>query len=596
MRFTRTLYGVLILILCSLSFSEASTIRLIKPNGLTYSFNKIQKAITAAQPGDKVLIPPGVHFEILRIIKKKGEKGKPIIIEGTKAETCIIDGAFVIHPKKEANLPSEVVIKAKWKETKIKGKKCYFLDTPLKVEPIIARDSSGTRIWHFASEQEFIESPIPLGTYYDKKHQKLYLKAPNSFDPNNETILISRYTFTVEIRQSSFIILRNLTIRNGGAASIQIVGSPNIELSNLIINGGQRGIYFKDPVKGVRSSNVFIHDCKVIEKYDPEWFWSDFKTQKPRKMEGSGIYIRRAGSNNRISNCQISGFFNGISVITSRKGFNNPGLIIDGNTIHNIMDDGIELDCTCINGKVYKNTLYDVFVGISLAPCQGPVYIYRNVVLAGKVINFDRKKNSRIRGPVLKIGGTFRKPTSDIYIYNNTLCDPSHVVVFGYQNGVARNLIFLNNIFMTEWGYTLYFNTKNVSNLNFIRNLYYKRKKGDVVRGWRESFKGKNIKIYNCIRYRITKRILLSKLRCISFKLRRVDQYALKINPRIIAPFDYPPDPRLRFNSPAIDAGINLKNCLSLPDCVTIKDGFIDIGAVEYIPKKYIPKRRYKRW
>ncbi len=114
------------------------------------------------------------------------------------------------------------------------------------------------------------------------------------------------------------------------------------------------------------------------------------------------------------------------------------GCDVRGNEFHNVTDDGIELDGSRHNNRVYDNRFTNVLCAISAQPClAGPCYVVRNVVY-----NYQLKP---LKFHILAV--TPPNTPTGILVYNNTFigADPR-----GIGGGDWRNCHMRNNLFLAS--------------------------------------------------------------------------------------------------------------------------------------------------
>lgn len=515
----------------------------------------IQEAIDEAQPGDTVVIPKGVWRESVTV-EKRAHPGAPIVIRGIDRDETVVDGASEL-----CKLPQV------WERESINSVDLLNLPFAFKGDSFAAWQQSGIRIWTFGNIQALTNSNdgyITKGVFFDKGKGRLYIRGFSQ--ENASTLLTSRNDHALMVRDSSSVIITNLTVRNGGASSLRVASSAQITISNVLIKGGRHGVYVKDGEKQ-KSSSIVINDCFVFEIYDPEWYWSDFKSRERAPMEGAGIYVVSSGIDNEISGCEISGYFDGIAVAGKEKS-GNAGMTIHDNKIHGVMDDAIEMDAVCEGCKIFNNTVYDTFVGFSFTPAQGPIHVYRNIVLSDKKIRFDRSTKREGFGVALKIGGTEANPSQEVMIYNNTLVSKSHVVAAGYKERVVKNFKYVNNIFYSFNGLAVNGSGHPEEGVFFDWNIYYRLLSGSLLACWQASLDTTQISSLKTAKG-------LSPTQEGSW-----EEHGIEGDPLLASPFKHPPDVTLLSRSPAIDRGENISE-LGWPDSANITDGRYDIGAME---------------
>lgn len=151
----------------------------------------------------------------------------------------------------------------------------------------------------------------------------------------------------------------------------------------------------------------------------------------PRAKNRGGLptAVWLSGSGHVVSYNRIAGFWDGISVTGAPqqdRSLQNRCMDFHNNLVSEMMDDGIEGDYGMRNIRIYRNFIYNTFMGISSQPSYGgPTYIFRNVVY------------NRTRSP-LKLSNF----TNGLLIYNNT-CFGRFKPSRTWQNADIRNNLFL---------------------------------------------------------------------------------------------------------------------------------------------------------
>jgi hypothetical protein len=292
-------------------------------------------------------------------------------------------------------------------------------------------------------------------------------------------------------------------------------------------------------------------------------------------MEGAGIYIVSAGDNNEVTGCKIKGFFDGIA-IAGDSAEQNIGLLLKENVISDIMDDGIELDGPCGGCRVFRNLVYDVFCGVSFAPTKGPVNVYRNIIVADKRSNFDRKSKFKQYGVGVKVGGKTNNPTENVNFYNNTIYAVGHAISTTYQDGNQKNCKYINNIFYSVNGYTVYSSGLPDGGVTFDSNLYFREKNKDLLLGWQSNRSGS------------MDSSMTAGIHKPGTSDGKWERHWIEANPELIGIDRRPPEALLSLASPAINKGVNVRE-FGWPDSSPVLDGMYDLGAVENSDVNLLP-------
>lgn len=554
-----SLYLSVFLLFVKPNLSLANLVQVTRPGQAPVDYASIQAAVNISKPGDTISVHEGVYYEKVVIENKAGTADQPITIRGSDSTQCIIDGSATTFVNPQAGT---------WQKDTLAGLSCYSSSYELNASSPSAHLGDGSRLWTFGSATEFGKSNILSGIYYDSSNKKVYVKLEGGTDPNTVSLFIGEKDYTLKISNSNHIIIENLKVINGGTCSVRVSQSNNVVLSNLTVVPGKNGIYLKDTSHPVTSSDIRIVGCTISDTYDSSWYWSDFKDETIGLMEGAGIYIVNSGISSEISNCEISGVFDGIATAVTNSTQQPDGLVVKNNTIYSTMDDAVALDSEVANTQMFGNTIYDTFVGISLAPAQGPLYIYRNIVLADKRINYSRSKGNTMRGPVFKIGGKTDKPSSKVRIYNNTLSGQSHVICARYQDRNSEDFKYYNNIFYSNSGSPIYGSGLPENKIFFDGNLHYKASPAYLLREWQA---------FSSDRAFYTLKDAVASQGSV---VQRWESNGLERDPKITGAFTHPPDASLSPDSPAIDSGLDVR-AFGWPDAVSVDDGRYDIGAIE---------------
>ncbi|SEM81354.1 Right handed beta helix region [Syntrophus gentianae] len=546
------LFGIMAVVTAP-AFSQA--VVLTKKEGSQFQYSTIQSAVNNALPGDTIVIPDGVWHERVYILNK-GNSTDPITIMGTTRNGCIIDGGL--------NLAS-----ATWIMETLNGQEFLVTTFTHSLSTLAAWDADGTRIWTYGSAAEITDNTggkPPEGVWYDRVNQKIYAKG---FDPVVAGITVSEYDNSVTIDKSTNIKLANLTVKNGGASSLKITESTDITVQNVNVKGGRHGITISNLAKTILSSRIRIDGCNITETYNPEWWVSDFKSDTTAPMEGVGIWIVSAGDDNVVTNCEVTGFLHGISAQSDADENNvNNNLEISYNRVHETAE-GLGVDSVCFNCRVFSNTLYNVYTGISFSPAWGPLYVYRNVVINDRYIRFNRATTLYMYGLGLKIGWSAR-PSQDVNIYNNTFISGKTTVGCGMSttNGVAKNFKFYNNIFYSKTIDVVHASGAPEDGFFYDHNLYYSRTSSPLIIRWKKTLAGET-NLFNS---------LVAAMVATSNSGADWEANGINADPMLKGLSEYPCNVSLLSGSPAIGKGKNIKQ-LGWPDSLNVEGGQYNIGA-----------------
>ncbi len=200
------------------------------------------------------------------------------------------------------------------------------------------------------------------------------------------------------------------------------------------------------------------------------------RTKWPRTdgRHGSEKAIQLRGNNHVISFNYVSNFNDFISTDSAPQGYSY-GLDIHNNDITMMVDDGIEVDGTLSNTRIYLNRVFNVRAGISASPVLGgPCYIFRNLIfnLESTAMKFARSPSGVVafnNTSVSKSSQVFndKEPFNNFIVKNNLnigktlvynfikLGNHSSVEEWDYNAGWVNKPEY--NFFMARFGSTKYY-------------------------------------------------------------------------------------------------------------------------------------------
>ena len=261
------------------------------------------------------------------------------------------------------------------------------------------------------------------------------------------------------IKNSSFVIFENLTLKGGDENCVEIIDSENIRITACNISGwGKAGkqIFSKDLIfyggyydeKGKfiwSKSGVFINNSMgtVIERcyiHDPRGTSQAWTYSHP--YGPIGIFVKSKGATViRYNDIIGSDSHRWNDVIGSKDNFTKDGGLnqdadVYGNMLAFANDDGVELDGGQKNVRFFRNKIEGCFCGVStVAAVQGPSYIFENLI-----VNQADEKGKRYAS--FKCGGN---TNGKIFFLNNTINTQGFgITCCGKASfyGMGRNNIF----------------------------------------------------------------------------------------------------------------------------------------------------------
>jgi hypothetical protein len=236
---------------------------------------------------------------------------------------------------------------------------------------------------------------------------------------------------------------------NDAAASITITDCDHITIQNC---------YMHDTVHGIRARGWNNDNIHHIYVYNNKMIGN---TTWPRTDGGwdsaKGIWC--SGNNDEYAYNTVTNFDDGISWESQNYDEVNYGCDIHHNFVNKIVDDGIEMDESVSNCRIYRNNVFNCRDAVSYGPIHGgPVYTFRNWIY-----------NMETSGHKLTRGGT------GCYLYNNSEC----MLGYGHVNSSSSKSTWNNTrtINTASWGdldfYAQFGNLPDSTDHDWDWNLFY---------------------------------------------------------------------------------------------------------------------------
>jgi hypothetical protein len=470
------------------------------------AFSSIQHALNLTNPGDTVIVYPGIYYENL-VVKTPGINNAPITIQADKIKRgrVILSGAVKKIRQKKINW--ELVdqklliyrISLSYKPTRILADNIDLMPYPsiddLKAFKFLKSNYSG-----------------PLHGYaWVESEQMLYvrirsdLKYNISVNPNELTMAVSpptgsgkfgnirnrdnNYNLSILVKGESHIVIDGFTFETPGIGGVYTEGS-DVIIRNSWFYGCRTG------VAGIRSDkSVEKRANRVIVEYS---YFTQFPTYSDSEdiiMGERGKLINKIKISEKILHWQRKGNFPqhdgvgrpysyevGLTMnmgkgwiiqnnhlyeafegISAAANHHSEDTLIVNNRFERINDNGIETENHAKNMTIANNYFIDVYEDISWQPIgghplPGPIYVFNNYIYqtANTIKMWEISKNW---------AGSFKLGTKDnywekifpdtrnvsvnggIWVVNNTIRKP-HGRLLTYLNSTKwplGNIHFLNN-------------------------------------------------------------------------------------------------------------------------------------------------------
>ena len=465
-------------------------------------FTAIQQAADAVEPGDTVIIKPGVYFETVRL-KRFGTEDAPVTFKADKIRKrrVIITGA-------------DKDIRTKKNKWKLHDKKSStYVAAPVSGQPVRVLYSE-VDLFPYKSLKALMTFEVKPGVpgprhgfYYQKSSKKLFVRLRpdgkyGSTDPNEHTMAVSApreaheapeqlpdsrsYNFGIlgKPHQKLNVIIDGITFETPARKAVYVSGD-NVTVRNCLflgcLAGGVSGRYIGED-KSSRidnaSSNITVEQCEWhnFPIYDDVAELIDivktgkFVIKNPQDQRfhywvhknptnGALIYyetgiIRNIGKNWTLRKCYVHDVFDGIANMNWAD-----NTIIEDNLFEKCIDNAIETENHAKNCHIRRNKCVDIFQSLSYQPIggtpwAGPIYIYQNLICRTQNNIFKTGSSStfKIGIPAKQIKNRHNAKRADmknykwgdittpgIYVFNNTFIEPG-IRLIGDLDGPNQKL------------------------------------------------------------------------------------------------------------------------------------------------------------
>lgn len=371
--------------------------------GATVTFTTIQAALDAAWPGDVVEIPDGHYHENI-VFPRSGTAAAPITLRAATGAHVIIDGA-------DPQLQTTNTRWSTYRAATSTSPAVYHATVPFAgADPTYSISSWASRtgapgrngcdrlLAAYASLQVLLDDrPRGEGTYRDG--DDVYVVLDGGDNPNNVGLNVGLANSVLNLNGHSHIRISDIEIRNGGWAGIYLPGPQEFDPDDPL-SGPDIDRHVDVQIADVTVRNCFrqisvgkaqdlvIERVRLLAGVVQDWVWAgaydagigrhpSTKSDILAPWRGYGMQLTRVNGG-EISDSLIAGQWDGFGLKRC------VGVDIHHCTVHNIMDDGIELESPEQSDIAFhSNHLYDVCAGISFTVnYPGPIHVYRNVVEA----------------------------------------------------------------------------------------------------------------------------------------------------------------------------------------------------------------------
>lgn len=414
-------------------------------------FTKIQKACDLVEPGDIVLVAPGVYYESVTL-NRNGTKEAPIVFRATEfGENKVIITA--------ANKD----IREKKVQWKLEDKELMLYSVPYH-RNVASMLYNGAKMLAYSTLEELkvfecwyaglreagdSTEGAPHGFYFDDKEKKLYVRLDpkekyGSVDPNKNLMAVGgpyydkvtingvtddgyrhggistdSYNFGIMTEGSANVVLYGFTFEAPGWCGV-FVRAHDVTVSNCWFKGCLSGV-----LGGRRSmhdrfiaENITVEHCdwnlwptfedaidklhQPSQKFSYKYYWWAVKgTDRSIFDYEAGSFVAQAGRNWIVRNNYIYSCLDGLSYAFTDGAYqpyensnilieNGDGVKIYQNRFENCLDNAIEVENHGRNIEIYDNEFIDIFLPISWQPLGGTPWP-TNVSLHHNIFNNSRE-------------------------------------------------------------------------------------------------------------------------------------------------------------------------------------------------------------
>jgi chitodextrinase len=359
----------------------------------------IQRAANLSQPGDLILIEPGVYRESVSV-PRSGTANEPIVFRGN-GRGVILDGA-------DETIENGV----SWASV---GGSVFSHPTGFPTGHVVS-DLGRLYRYDTLSDLQSLGAGAPGGFTFDGT--TLYLKFSDGSPPASHTLYVARFEDGFFLNGLSHIRIENMEIRHYGSGdygkgiylrycsdvAVRYCRIHEVESAGVWIKGGDRNLI---------EQNEFW-DTSIFN-----WPW---EYTKGSSAENNAVtFTNEISRGNIVRRNTIHGTFNGIGPCGSSappSGVTNETDVYE-NIFYQHTDDATEPEGYCANVRLWGNFIEDVHMAFAVAPAApGPTYILRNVGY-----HFGNTRTSLQDGytaSALKINSGYDTPIGPLYLYHNT--------------------------------------------------------------------------------------------------------------------------------------------------------------------------------
>jgi len=388
----------------------------------------IQHAADLAQPGDLILIQPGIYRESVTV-PTSGTAAQPIVFRGS-APGAVLDGA-----------DEAVVGGVAWA---FEGNRIWSRVLGFATGHVVTDQG---RLYRYDSFSDLgtLGAGAPGGFTFDGT--TLFVKNADGSSPAARQMHVSVHEDGFYLNDRSHIRIEDLEIRHYGSGDygkgVYLRYSSDCVVRSLRIHEfGSAGVWIKGGERNTVEHNE-LWDTSIFD-----WPWP---FTKGSSAENNAVALTdNPGRGNVVRGNTIRGTFNGIGPCGGSPpptGFSTETDVYD-NSFSEHTDDAIEPEGYCSNVRIWGNHIEDVHMAFAVAPAApGPTWILRNVAY-----NFGNTRTSQLDGytaSALKINSGYSTPIGPLFLYHNSFVteSPGTDALALLNPGESSYLVARNNVF-----------------------------------------------------------------------------------------------------------------------------------------------------
>jgi hypothetical protein len=396
----------------------------------------LNRAIKLAAPGTEIVLHEGQYDEGV-VISKSGAPGAYITIRAVEGESVVITGKRMLNEASMWRAEGPLLFSVEAAKTAVGTREggvriyCYNSAAGLKQ----SYNEGQSRIDKAIAVREYERLTYAMANV---DGARMLFRIPAGRKPDELAIAIAQRDTAVTFNGASYVRLTGLQFEYASWRTIRFIkDSHDNVIDHCRFTCGGDSIKIEETAH----DNLIEHNT-FTETADPAWEWQHLKSS----LHEVSAISNRGGSGNVLRHNTCDGMFNGVIVYTDMGSADETRIQntdVYGNVIRNNLDDGLELEGSCVNIRVWNNQVSgDTHSAISVAPINvGPLYVYRNAF----VLN-ARKEAKTYKGRSGPTAGYV------LFYHNTSYALPGSADTDGIKHenkeGPVDRMVWRNNVMM----------------------------------------------------------------------------------------------------------------------------------------------------